>query len=96
MDTKKQTNNIGGLWEKDYPNKHYMTGVIEIPEGFKQGDKLQITVFHNDRKQGNQPDWNIVKSKEQVLTKSTSPLNREVTEHEKPKQQKSDYDELPF
>lgn len=67
MSEQQQDEKIGALWSKSGGKGDYMTGNIEIkPEQMRElvnnGGKLQIVVFKNDRKTGNQPDWRILKA----------------------------------
>lgn len=49
---------IGALWIKEGPKGDYMTGNIKINDV-----EHRIVVFRNDRKEGKQPDWRILKAK---------------------------------
>jgi len=48
---------IGALWEKIGPNGPYLTGRI---------NDEPVVVFRNVQKQGNQPDWRVMKPKPRV------------------------------
>ena len=45
---------LGALWIKSGNKGEYMTGTI---------NGVAVVCFRNDRKQGNQPDWRVLKSK---------------------------------
>ena len=45
---------LGALWIKSGNKGDYMTGTI---------NGVAVVCFRNDRKQGNQPDWRVLKSK---------------------------------
>jgi hypothetical protein len=57
----KQDEKIGALWTKTSSHGDYMTGSLEL-DG-QDGEKIQIVVFKNDGKTGNQPDWRILRAK---------------------------------
>lgn len=65
--SEQKDEKVGALWSKTSGRGEYFTGNIELtPEQvaeFAQTGKLQIVVFKNDKKTGNQPDWRILKSK---------------------------------
>lgn len=66
--SEQQDEKIGALWSKTSGRGEYFTGTIEVkPELLRElmnnAGKLQIVVFKNDKKTGNQPDWRILKSK---------------------------------
>ena len=68
MSEQKQDEKVGALWSKSSDRGQFFTGNIELkPEQIAElqanGGKLQIVVFSNDKKTGNQPDWRILKSK---------------------------------
>jgi len=50
---------IGGLWLKEGKNGKFFSGNVEVG-GIKQG----ILIFRNDKKEGNQPDYNICEAEE--------------------------------
>jgi hypothetical protein len=65
---QKQDERVGALWSKESARGPFFTGNLELkPEQIAKlqanGGKLQIVVFGNDRKTGNQPDWRILESK---------------------------------
>jgi uncharacterized protein (DUF736 family) len=45
---------LGALWSKSGKKGEYMTGTI---------NGVNVVCFKNDRKEGNQPDWRVMKSK---------------------------------
>lgn len=47
--------NIGAAWTRTTKDgKKFLSGVIEYP-----GVKLHVALFKNEKKEGNQPDFNI-------------------------------------
>jgi uncharacterized protein (DUF736 family) len=76
-DEKKQDERVGALWNKTSSRGTFMTGTLELTEEHvaemqaNQG-KLQVIVFMNEKKTGNQPDWRVLKSKPRLQTASPS------------------------
>jgi hypothetical protein len=66
---QKQDEKVGALWSKSSARGEFFTGNIEIKDAdilrqlVAAGGKLQVVVFRNDKKTGNQPDWHILKSR---------------------------------
>ena len=67
-DEKKPDDRVGALWNKTSTRGTFMTGTLELTDEHvaemqaNQG-KLQVIVFANEKKTGNQPDWRVLKSK---------------------------------
>lgn len=55
---------IGALWTNKSPKGlEYYSGNVKLPRDMKQGEKLKIVVFANDKKkEENHPDYNILES----------------------------------
>jgi hypothetical protein len=54
-------NRIGALWIKKKDDREYMTGEIQL-----DADTLiKVVVFKRDKRSEKEPDWDILKSKEQ-------------------------------
>ena len=76
-DDKKQDDRVGALWNKTSSRGTFMTGTLELTEAHvaemqaNQG-KLQVIVFANEKKTGNQPDWRVLKSKPRPQTPTLS------------------------
>lgn len=51
---KKNPDELGALWVKESQRGEFMTGTI---------NGQAVVCFKNDRKQGNQPDWRVMKAK---------------------------------
>jgi uncharacterized protein (DUF736 family) len=51
---QRNPDELGALWIKSGAKGEYMTGTI---------NGQAVVVFRNDRKQGNQPDWRVLKSR---------------------------------
>jgi hypothetical protein len=61
-DNKDNKNQLGALWEKiSQRGLNFYSGEVVIPEGMKPGEKIQLVLFKNDRKEpgSKQPDWRI-------------------------------------
>lgn len=77
-DDKKPDDRVGALWNKTSSRGTFMTGTLELTEAHvaemqsNQG-KLQVIVFMNEKKTGNQPDWRILKSKPRSQTPTLAP-----------------------
>ena len=54
--------NIGALWLQEKNGRKYMSGTIETDklDQIPQDGKIQVAIFRNDNKEGNQPDYRIV------------------------------------
>ena len=76
-DDKKQDDRVGALWNKTSSRGTFMTGTLELTDAHvaemqaNQG-KLQVIVFMNEKKTGNQPDWRVLKSKPRPQTPTLS------------------------
>ena len=76
-DEKKQDDRVGALWNKTSSRGTFMTGTLELTDAHvaemqaNQG-KLQVIVFANEKKTGNQPDWRVLKSKPRPQTPTLS------------------------
>jgi len=76
-DEKKQDERVGALWNKTSSRGTFMTGTLELTEEHvaemqaNQG-KLQVIVFLNEKKTGNQPDWRVLKSNPRPQTPTLS------------------------
>jgi hypothetical protein len=53
-ETAKNPDELGALWIKHSDKGEYMTGTV---------NGVAVVAFRNTRKQGNQPDWRVLKSK---------------------------------
>ena len=78
-DDKKPDDRVGALWNKTSTRGTFMTGTLELTEEHvaemqaNQG-KLQVIVFMNEKKTGNQPDWRVLKSKPRPQTPTIAPM----------------------
>ena len=76
-DEKKPDERVGALWNKTSSRGTFMTGTLELTDAHvaemqaNQG-KLQVIVFMNEKKTGNQPDWRVLKSKPRPQTPTLS------------------------
>ena len=65
------TRKIGSLWQhKSKDDKTYLAGNLEVIIG----QQIKIAVFKNEKKSGNQPDWNIVLSEEKETSEKEEEL----------------------
>lgn len=65
---QRNPDELGALWIKQSERGDFMTGTI---------DGQPVVVFRNTRKQGNQPDWRVLKSKPQDGKPTSRPARRE-------------------
>jgi uncharacterized protein (DUF736 family) len=66
---QKNPDELGALWIKQSERGEFMTGTIS---------GVPVVVFRNTRKQGNQPDWRVLKSKPQDGKATSRPAKREA------------------
>ena len=61
-DGQRNPDELGALWIKSGRKGEYMTGTI---------NGVEVVVWRNDRKTGNQPDWRVMKSKPREVGQPT-------------------------
>lgn len=62
---------VGALWTKTGQKGEYMTGTI---------NGVAVVCFKNDRKQGQQPDWRVMKSKTKEERAAVAPAGNDAGE----------------
>lgn len=62
--SERNPDEIGALWLKSGAKGEYMTGTV---------NGQAVVVFRNDRKQGKQPDWRVLKAKPRDEGRTSAP-----------------------